>query len=134
MTKEEAHELVSKFGGNITKAAESVGMPRTTFRQKLAGKRRTNSAAQPRKVGKTLSEFKERYDKDTIVPKRVTAALRELGSNWEYESVFVKTTGVSLADLGNYRDMFSEFYLTLKDGRRVWSGSKTMIQELKEMI
>ena len=93
-------------------------------------------AGDAKKKAKSLSDFKKLYDKDTIVPAKIKAALKELGKDgWNYESDFVKDAGVSLNDLGNYRDMFSDYIVSLKrDSKRVWAGSKEMATEMRGML
>jgi lambda repressor-like predicted transcriptional regulator len=84
--------------------------------------------------GRTLTEFKQAYDKDTIIPAKVKAALKMLGVGWEYEVAFARLAGVSLSDLGNYRDQFAGHVVTLRESRRAWSGSTATAKAMREMI
>jgi len=93
---------------------------------KLAGK--------AERKGRTLTEFKATYDKDTIIPAKVKAALKTLGAGWEYEVAFARLAGVSLSDLGNYRDQFAGHVVTLRESRRAWSGSTATAKAMREMV
>jgi len=85
-------------------------------------------------VGRSIAEFRNTFDKNTIVPAKIKAALKALGPNgWEYELQFVRLAGLNQADLGNFRDMFADFIVPLKD-RRAWAGSKKTAIELKGML
>jgi len=84
-----------------------------------ASARSTASAATatPGKGGRTLAEFRQQYDKSTIVPGRVKAVLKQLGTGgWEYEVQFAKIAQVSLADLSVFRDQFSAHVVQLREG------------------
>ena len=85
---------------------------------------------------KTLSDFRQTYDKSTIVPSKVKAALKALGaSGWEYEVPFARSAGVSLADLGNFREMFAEYIVTLnRENKRAWAGSPATAKLMREML
>ena len=83
--------------------------------------------------GRTLAEFRSLHDKDTITNNKVKAAIRQLGERWEYEADFVRRAGVSYTDLGHTREAYSGYWLMLRrEGKRVWSGSKEMITQMKE--
>jgi hypothetical protein len=85
--------------------------------------------------GKTLADFRQTYDKATIVPSRVKAALKELGaSGWEYEVQFARMAGVSMTDLSAFRDQFAGYIVNLKDNRRAWAGSIKTATQMKEMV
>ena len=85
---------------------------------------------------KTLADFRQTYDKATIVPNKVRAALKLLGaSGWEYEVPFARSAGVSLSDLGNYREMFADYILTLnRENKRAWAGSPATAKQMREML
>jgi hypothetical protein len=86
------------------------------------------------KGGRSLSEFRNTYDKSTIVPAKIKAALKALGAQgWEYEVQFVRMAGISPSDLGNFRDMFADHIVALKD-RRAWAGSTKTATAMKEML
>ena len=86
------------------------------------------------KKGRTLKEFKETYDKATIVPQRIRNGLKMLGQGWEYEVLFAKMAGVSLADLSAFRDQFADHVITLKESRRAWAGSAAVAKAMREML
>lgn len=87
------------------------------------------------KQGRSISDFRRQYDKDTIVPAKIRAALKTLGSAWVYEKEFVKMADVSFADIGNYREMFEDFFITLPNkGKRVWGGTAKFVKQLSEVI
>lgn len=85
-------------------------------------------------VGKSLKEFRETYDKSTIVPQKIRNGLRMLGQGWEYEVQFAKMAGVSLADLGMFRDQFSEYVIPLRESRRAWAGTLGVAKAMREML
>lgn len=91
-----------------------------------------------KKTGKTIADFRALHDKNFIVPQKIKTALEKLGNDgWEYELEFVKTANVSLTDLALFRDQFAEFWLTVgASGRekRVWAGSKSLANKLREMV
>lgn len=85
--------------------------------------------------GKTLADFRQVYDKATIVPAKVKAAIKLLGvSGWEYESQFAKIAGVTLSDIGMFRDQFAGHIVSLRDNRRAWAGSEKTANIMREMI
>lgn len=87
------------------------------------------------KKGKSLSEFRQSYDKSFIVPKRLKEGIKALGATgWEYEVQFAKTCGISLSDLGNFRDEFAAHVIQIPGGRRVWAGSVKLAEQMKAMI
>jgi hypothetical protein len=86
------------------------------------------------KGGRSLSEFRNTYDKSTIVPSKLKAAIKALGSQgWEYEVQFIRMAGVSPSDVGNFRDEFAEYIVATRD-RRVWAGSVKTAQQMREML
>ena len=95
----------------------------------------TPTPSQPAKAGRSLSEFRQTYDKDLIVPTKIKAALKALGSGWEYEMEFSKRSSVGIHDISTYRQMFEgNWHQIRKDGKRVWSGSKATIESIREMV
>jgi hypothetical protein len=85
---------------------------------------------------KTLADFRQTYDKTTIVPTKVKAALKLLGaSGWEYEVPFARSAGVSLSDLSNFREMFADYIVTLnRENKRAWAGSPATAKQMREML
>lgn len=84
---------------------------------------------------KTLADFRATYDKSTIVPAKIKAGIKALTKHgWEYEVQFAKEIGVSLADLANFRELFTDYFILLREGRRVWVGSVETAKQMKEMI
>ena len=95
----------------------------------------TAKAETPGKVGKSLSEFRQTYDKDFIVPKQVKEGLKKLGNGWEYEVDFARLIGVRLADLSNYREMFTDYIVPLHAAsKRVWAGTVALAKQMREMV
>lgn len=84
--------------------------------------------------GKDLAAFRSLHDKSYIVPRAIEAGLKQLGESWEYEQEFVTRCRLSLKDFSQYREQFAEFYVEIggKSIRRVWAGTKTYAQKLKE--
>lgn len=139
MNTSEAQAAVKEHG-SIRNAARVLGVPVSTLRDRLAGAKEIVRKQDNAVVGhgvkpKSISDFKSIYDKDTIVPARVKVGLRSLGGGWEYEVAFARICGVSLADLGNYREQFAEYWTQLRaDGRRVWSGSRATMAEIRKVV
>jgi hypothetical protein len=135
MTRDEATAAIAKHGSQRA-AAKALGCARKTIVKALA-RRDTPDAGAPdgKRLGKTLAEFRNTYDKDTIVPAKLKAAIRSLGtSGWEYEVPFARAAGVSLTDLAAFRDQFAEFIVPLRDSRRAWAGSKATAQQMRAML
>lgn len=86
--------------------------------------------------GRSLSEFREAHDKNTIVPAKIRKGLAKLGkSSWEYEADFVKRCGLSQTDVARFRDQFAEYWFDLTTPRkRIWAGSSAFADELKNTI
>lgn len=129
MTKQEAVEAIKKNGSQRT-AAAALGISRRSLQRVLAG----DGKAKPAQKGRTLAEFREIHDKTYFVPLKVKKALSELGDGWMYESEFSKHAGVSTMDLGLCRDDFSGNWVQLKDGRRVWTGSRSTKKAIEETL
>jgi hypothetical protein len=143
MTKEDLAKLVAARAKDPTagryKLIRMTGISEGNVKKWLKGgaKVTTIKPAAPLTVkkGKTLADFRNTYDKATIVPSKVKAAIKEIGaSGWEYESQFAKLAGVSLSDLGMFRDEFAGYVVNLRDSRRAWAGSEKTAKTMREMI
>jgi hypothetical protein len=135
MTKAEAEAAVKKYG-SIRNAAAQLHIRRDTISKLIKGVEvKTKKVAEIKKTaGRSLTEFKNVYDKDTIVPAKIKEGLADLGQSWEYEVEFVKRCGLSFNDIGNYRDQFPDNWLVIRgDGKKVWASVK-MIKEMKGML
>jgi len=129
-------------GKSYDEIAQAIGAKRTTVYDAMTGRSRVGEPrkkvavqSEGKQVGRTLTEFRSEYDKDYIVPKKIKAAIKQVGAGWAYESEFAKLAQVSLADLANYRDMFAEHVVTLREkGRRAWAGSVATAKAMREMI
>lgn len=132
MTPEQAAAAIKKYG-TATKAAKALGMIRSTL-QRAADKAGKTKEPAPSK-GKSLKEFRELYDKSYYVPNKVRAALAKLGSSWEYEIDFSRNSGISLSDLHAVREQFIDYIVQIgRDGRRAWSGSKAVAEQMRKMV
>lgn len=124
-----------KKHGTQEKAAAALGIARSTLTRRL---KRSGAipTPEPKAAGKSLVDFRNLYDKSTIIPKRIDAALKQLGgSGWEFEVQFAKMAGVSLVDLGHFRDQYAEHVVTLnRDSKRAWAGTKAAAQKMREML
>lgn len=85
---------------------------------------------------KTLADFRQAYDKDTIIPAKIRDGLGFLGpEGWEYEVEFAKMCGVSLYDMGRVRDRFADNIVTIgRNSKRAWAGSKALAAKMREMV
>lgn len=133
MNRTDAEAAVKKHG-SINNAAKMMHVGKNTIRKALATGS-ANAAKEIKKTaGRSLTEFKKAYDKDTIVPAKIKEGLADLGQSWEYEVEFVKRCGLSFNDMGNYRDQFPDNWLIIRgDGKKVWASAK-MIKEMKGML
>jgi len=88
------------------------------------------------KAGKSLADFRASHDKNFIVPQRIQTALKKLGDGWEYEVDFIKLAGLCTTDLARFRDQFEDYFVTTngKNPKRVWTGSKAVAQQMREMV
>lgn len=141
MNQQEAQAAVAKYGSQ-TKAARALRVSRHTISAALQGAV-TGSTNKPIAMvhapivqRKTLADFRQTYDKSTIVPSKVKSALKALGaSGWEYEVPFARSAGVSMSDLGNFREMFAEYIVTLnRENKRAWAGSPATAKVMREML
>ena len=141
MTGSEVLALVKKHGSQKA-AAKAAGVARSTFQEwvKKARSGKDIAAAPaiehaPKKVGRSLSDFRSAYDKDFIIPTKIRDGLKMLSGGWEYEVSFAKLSGVSLSDLAAYRDQFAAYVVVVKrDGKRAWAGSASMAKAMREMV
>lgn len=135
MNKKQALQLLKKHNGNATKAAAEAKMIRSTFQRLVKSEKLEKEIIEEIPSKKALGDFRELYDKSYFIPKKIKAALAKLGSGWVYEMEFAKNAGVSLTDLHSVREQFIDYVVQIgRDGRRVWSGSKTMAEQMRKMI
>ena len=83
---------------------------------------------------KSLADFRATYDKNYVVPKKIEEGLKKLGKKgWQYEVEFIRTCGISTTDLATFRDQFEEYYVNVggRNPKRVWGGSKELVEEMK---
>jgi len=132
-SREEILKAIEKHGSKAA-AARAIGIPESTLKSTL---RRGGSkpAPEPKAVGRTIAEFRNTYDKATIIPRKVKDALKKMGSKWEYESIFARLAGVSMLDLSAVRDQFEAHIVVVdRSGKRAWAGTAATAQELREMV
>lgn len=130
MTSNEAQKLLAKHG-TLTNAAQAAGMVRSTFTRALKGgviKPAVKSAV------RSPGEFRALYDLNTIVPQKIEAGLKQVGKGWLYEVEFAKMAGLTLRDLGMFRDNYAAHVVSVKDQRRVWTGSAKAAEEMRTML
>jgi len=133
-------------GGSVSKAAAKLGIGQSTFGQRirLAKERgltpQAAGAEKPaaKRVGLSLGDFRERYDKSYYIPERIRDGLKRMGEDGTdcmYEAQFASFASVSPQDLGNHRDGFSEYVVVLnRDGRRAWAKTPKVAAEMRKMI
>jgi len=133
MDTKTAMNLVKKYGTSKA-AAEAAGVSRHVIFRALK-KGRISAECGSAEKRKTLTSFRELYDRSFIVPKRIKAALKMLGNGWEYEVDFAKLAGVSLSELSTHRDDFPDNVVQIgRDGRRAWAGTKSLAAQMRNMI
>lgn len=143
MTRSEAQAAIQKYGGQ-RRAADALGITRKKIelalrRDDVPGGKASARAAVVKAATqikcRTLDEFRQTYDKATIVPAKIKAGLKTLGATgWEYEVQFAKLCGISSADLSAYRDGFASHVVPLRDSRRAWAGTVSTANKMKEML
>lgn len=140
MDQKQAQDALKKFG-SISAAAKALRMDRATFRKRLKGIGCTaappSAPGEPRKTGRSLSEFRATHDKAFIVPAKIKATLAELGDSWTYEAEFIKQSGLTAPDVSAFRDQFADHIVEVRhEGRRrtVWAGTKGFAAKLREMV
>jgi len=122
-----------KKTGNIRAVFEKFRVPQSRTYGVIHKARRDKVIGNP--VVKTLADFKNAHNRDTIVPKKIKDALTMLGKGgWEYELAFSKMAVIHLSDLGNFRTMFADYVVELKGGRRAWAGSVALAKQMREML
>jgi len=119
--------------GSTDKVARELKIGESSVRRHLKAAN-GNSSPPPKTVGRSVEEFRAAHDKNFILPRKIKDALAKLGRGWAYEMEFVKLAGVSLGDLANYRGMFDQHIVLVERTRRAWAGTKTVAEELREMI
>jgi len=136
MTKEDAQALLAKHGGNKSMAARQAGIPRRTFVRLLErGSVPQRSPVVSSSVqARSLSDFRQTYDKETIIPRAVQSAFKQLGSGWVYEAEFVKLAGIALKDLAIFRDRYADHLVVVADHRRIWVGKTHVAEEMRRMV
>ncbi len=126
-------QLIEKYG-SFSEAARKLNLPRGTLKNRL---RHGPVEDEPQvKVGKSLDDFRNTFDKATIIPAKIKKALEKMGpNNWMYESEFAKLAEVNLHDLGNFREEFAAYVVTIgRDSKRAWGGSPATAQKMREML
>jgi transposase len=129
-------DALNKAGGNVTAAARMLGIARSTFRRQLAGAIPRGQRKPPSEnKGRTLAQFRQAHDKDTIIPAKIRTALKELGAAWLYEGEFIKLAGITYADVNAYRELFAANVIVLRsDNKRVWAGTTGLAKQLRELV
>jgi hypothetical protein len=129
-------ERLKKGGSDrdiIKDVSKELQVRRSSVRAKLSRIRQVDKAP-AQTVGRSLAEFKQTYDKNTIIPQKVRAALKELGTAWEYEAEFIKRADISYTDLAAFRDMFSDHVVIVKrENKKIWCGTVAFANQLKEL-
>lgn len=83
---------------------------------------------------KTLDDFKNTHDKNTIIPNRIKAGIAALGPNgWEYYGDFLKANKISVTDGSKFVESFKSFVVET-DKKRIICGSKKLAAKLVEMV
>jgi transcriptional regulator with XRE-family HTH domain len=139
MTREKAQALVKKHG-SIRKAAKVAGINRRTLGRWLSGETRPRPVT-PATVShlgqggaRSINDFRNTYDLNTIVPKKIAVGFKQLGAGWLYESEFAKSAGLTMKDLGMFRDNYADHIVVVGDSRRIWVGRKQTAEEMRKMI
>ena len=140
MTKEQALALVAKYGSQKA-AALAVGVTRHVIyhaikrsENRKRGESSQSSLPEKELSVRSLQEFRNTFDLETIVPKKINVALKQLGSGWLYEMEFCKSADITSTQISNFRDRYSEHIVCIRDRRRIWVGKKNIAEEMRRMI
>jgi thiamine monophosphate synthase len=131
MTRDDADQAMKQHGSQ-SKAATALGVSRSALRRALAHGQEKGPAAKSK--ARSLSEFRQQYDLETIVPQRVQAAFREMGAGWLYEVEFAKLANVTTAQLSAFRDRYADHIVAVRDSRRIWAGRVDIARQMREML
>jgi transposase len=151
-TKAELQAAIKKYGSQRA-AAEALGIGRSTIydilngRNTGVGKGGGRAKAVKKDVGaavckqadtqkgRSLSDFRQAFDKDTIIPAKIKEGLKELGASWEYETEFTRRCLISQSDVGNYRELFADHVVFIRrENKRVWAGTKSLAAEMRSIV
>jgi len=114
----------------VQAVSKQLGVNPTSVRNMLTEIRRKAPTS-----GRSLKDFKQTYDKNTVVPQKIKKALKELGASWEYEAEFIKRAGVNYTDMNTFREMFGDNVVYVKkDNKKIWCGTVAFANQLKELI
>ena len=146
--QQEAKQLFEKHG-TIAGAANEAGICPAAMRKRLRGigmfpgvQHRDGTCDTTASVtvnhsltAHSLVDFRNAYDKDTIIPRKIREALESIGSGWVYESELTRISGVGYADLGMYRDEFADHVVFIKrESKRAWTGSTETAEAMRKML
>lgn len=146
MTRDQAQAAMLKHGTQRA-AAAALCCSRDTL-QRALNRVDNSEPKRGRPLGKTttygapvqgggvrsLAEFKNTYDLETIVPKRVEQTFRQMGGGWLYEAEFVKEANVTSAQLSMFRDRYADHIVSVRDSRRIWVGKTAIAEEMRRML
>ena len=136
MTQEEAQTAVAKHG-SIRKASKVLAISREHLAAVVRGTdvpKLAHVKPQSRIPVKSLKDFRNIYDQETIVPQRVETALKELGVGWLYEMEFGKLANVTSTQLSVFRDRYAANIVTVRDSRRIWVGKASVAEDMRRML
>ena len=135
----EAVEALERLG-SVKAVARELDLTPKSVRDRLKGAG-VQGEHQPRPVKsggssvKSLTDFRQTYDKDTIIPRKIEAGIAEIGTGWVYESEFVRIAGVTYSDLGMYREAYADHVVYIKrESKRAWAGTPELAQQMREML
>ena len=142
MTDKTAEALAAlKQYGSRKAAAAALGLSKSSFRKRImrGGASVAEQVTTPKQKQvnpvKSLADFQQTYDKDTIIPACIREAIAALDGGWVYESEFVRMANVSFADLSVYRDAFAEHIVFIKrDSKRVWAATPELAEQMRRML
>lgn len=133
---ETIRSVLAKHGGSYKLAAKELKMDASALSKRARAHGIVQAIKPSTAKGRSLSEFREEWDKDFIIPKKIKAGLEALGDGWEYEPAFAKLAGIGLIDLSTYREQFADFLVIVggRSGKRVWAGTKALAAKMREMV
>lgn len=135
MNREQALAAIRRYGSQ-RKAARALRVSRHTLAIALGTE--TDRNKKKKSVGhrrRSLIEFQQAHDPDTVVPAKINEAVKRMGPDgWLYEAELARLAGVSMTTLAQYRDLYQPLIVQLRAGRRAWAGSNELAQQMREMI
>jgi hypothetical protein len=88
--------------------------------------------------GRSLTAFKNTYDKSIVVPAKIEAALARISTEYRTSLEFQKEADVSMTELAAFRDQYEDYIVVVKTKdskpKDIWFGSTELAAEARESV